>query len=144
MGALLFSIATSDLALSIDAVVFVAALLIAGVDRLAKWFPWIKPYTAWGRPVSYVALALLMWFGGARWTDESAEVKALQNQLAAKSIDLKAASSSAIMAADARNELAAKAASDEKRISDYAEALKARPNAACILTPDDFDRRVRE
>lgn len=131
-------IATSDYALAFDAVAFVVALLIASVDRLATWLPFLKPYTTLARPASYCFLALLMLFGGYRWADESAELKSLRNELAAARIDLTAAQTAAARADQARNELAARAITDEQRIADYAEALKQRPNGACLLTPDDF------
>ncbi len=139
----LWDIATSHLVLSLITLVFLAALVV-GYFPLLKWFPLIGQYVPAARLVVLLAAALLCFLIGFRVSDGRAEAKSLRLKLAATSIDLTAAHDAAKQADEARNELAARAITDESRIANYAAELKKRPNGACTLTDDDFPDRVRK
>lgn len=79
---------------------------------------------------------------GRNYERGKCEVAALQAALAAKETDLKASQEAAEAALAARAESEAAAEEDRKRISEYEDALKSRPDGACVLTDDDI-RRVR-
>ncbi|HEY0220030.1 MAG TPA: hypothetical protein VGC26_09750 [Afipia sp.] len=140
---LFWSIATSHIVLAIVGAVLLAALIV-GYFPLLKWFPILGDYVPVAKLVSLLAASLLAFLIGFRIADERAETKSLRAELAAKSIDLKAAQDAAKDADQARQQLAQQADDDQKRIADYAEQLKKRPNGACILAPDDFSGGVRK
>ena len=137
-----------DLATSPPVLIAVAALLAAalvvGYFPLLKWFPVIGQYVSVARLVSYLALALLLFLIGFRVADNRAEAAALRSKLEAAEVDRDAANQSAERLERDRQELARAAEEDQRRIATYEEALKARPNAACTLTDDDFPRRLRQ
>jgi hypothetical protein len=95
-----------------------------------------------------IALAILTaLFVGALYGSHVATAKCKAGQLAAelrnKQIDLDVASETAKEADTARSESADRAVQSEKKVAEYAKALKDRPNSACILGVDDFPERLR-
>lgn len=142
MASLFWTVATSYAALTIDGIILLIALVV-GYFPLAKYLPVVGPYAEAAKLLFAVMLFVTGVVIGHRIADETADAKSLRAQLAAKTIDLTAANDAAKQADEARNELAAQAIQDEQRIKDYADALKKRPNAACLLTPDDFTDGVR-
>lgn len=138
MNDILWTMATSSLALSIVAVVSLAALVV-GYFPLLKYFPVIGPYVAAAKLVSYIQIGLLCLLIGARIADERQEVKDLNSIVEAKTIDLNATVEAEKEASDARDQLAKQEAADQERIAGYETALKARPGN-CTLTIDDRDR----
>lgn len=141
LGDLFWNIATSMPVLGSIGLVLGAALVV-GYFPLLKWIPTIGQYVPVARLVVLLAAALLCFLIGFRVSDEREEAKSLKLKLAAASIDLTAAHDAADKADAARKESAAKATAAEKRIADYADELKKRPNAACTLVPADFARSV--
>jgi hypothetical protein len=137
-------IGTSDIALAVLAVVLVVGLLISEVDRIAVWLPWLKPFTAWGRPASYLALGLLALFSGYRVSDESAALKQAKIDLAFTRLQLDTQKQTADTAAKLRAEAEAKAEAANQKVTDYEADLAAQPqDSNCTLTDDDV-RRLRE
>lgn len=137
LGDLFWNIATSMPVLGGIGLVLGAALVV-GYFPLLKWIPTIGQYVPVARMVVLLAAALLCFLVGFRVSDEREEAKSLKLKLAAASIDLTAAHDAADKADAARKESAAKATAAEKRIADYADKLKKRPNAACTLGDGDF------
>jgi hypothetical protein len=95
-----------------------------------------------------IALAIFAsLFVGALYGSHVATAKCKAGQLAAqlhnKQIDLDVASETAKEADMARSESADRAVQSEKKVAEYAKALKDRPNSACILGVDDFPERLR-
>ncbi|WP_454626983.1 hypothetical protein [Bradyrhizobium cenepequi] len=120
-----------------------AVSLFVGYFPLLKWFPVIGQYVQVARLASIVLAALFCFLIGYRASSERCEARTLKAQLLAKQMDLEAAQEATARADKQRSELAEEARQDRERIKAYAEQLKARPNGACILTPDDFSGRVR-
>jgi len=139
-----WDVATSNLVLSIIAVIFVIAFLVAHAPTLIlKVWPTAYLYSKAAALVQVAAAALLCFLIGFRVSDERAEAKSLRSQIAAQQTDLKAANDAAKQSDAAIAELAKKAKADEETIDDYSERLRRRtPNTACILVPDDFPVRV--
>lgn len=135
---LFWDVATSDLALGIDAAVLIAAAAVGWLP-LVKYLPVIGPYVPAAR-LSAVLVALIMVFMlGFRVADERQEAANLRATIEAKNEDIEAASEAARQADAARALLAKQAEADQERIRDYEDELKKRPaNSACVLIPDDF------
>ncbi|MDB5618380.1 hypothetical protein [Tardiphaga sp.] len=140
MASMFWKIATSDYALAFDTIVFVLALLVSGVDKIATWLPWLKPYTAWGRPVSYIALGALALSIGHRLSDESAELARVKIDLAFSNLQLETQRQTADTAARLRTEAEASAATANQKVTDYEERLSKLPTA-CGCDLDDSARR---
>lgn len=131
-------IGTSDTALAILVIVFVAALLLSEVDRIAVWLPWLKPFTAWGRPVSYLALGAFCLFSGYRISDESAALRQAKIDLAFSQLQLNAQKQTAETATKLRAEAEAKVEQANQKVSDYEARLAQRPASVdCDLDGDD-------
>ena len=137
MGDLFWDIATSYLALAIDGVVLIAALVV-GYFPLLKYLPAIGPYVPAAKLVSFLMAGLMCFLIGFRVSDDRAEAKTLRSEIAARTIDLNAAQDAARQADEARAQLAEQTKQDQERIADYEKALKARPDAACALNDDDL------
>lgn len=120
-----------------------AVALFVGYFPLLKWFPVIGQYVQVARLASIVLAASFCFLVGYRASSERCEARTLKAQLEAKQMDLEAAQEATERANKQRSELAEQARQDRERIKAYAEQLKARPNGACILTPDDFSGGVR-
>jgi hypothetical protein len=71
-----------------------------------------------------------------------AEIAQKDDVIASKNFDLNLALEAAETAQKQRDEAAQRAKDAQDEINDYAQRLKARPNAACLLTPDDFTGSV--
>lgn len=137
-----WTVATSDVALLIDGLLLLAALIV-GFAPLVRFIPVVGPYVPLARFVAFAVAAVLFFMAGFRISDERADARSLREQLAAKSRDLDAAQSAAAAAANATRELNEQAKADQERIAAYAEALKSRPQGGCILDYSDFDGGVR-
>lgn len=138
---ILWDIATSWPVLGAIVAVF-AASLVVGYFPLLKWFPVVGQYVPVARLVVLLSAALLCFLVGFRVSDDRAEAKSLRLQLEAKQVDIDAANDAARKADAARADLAERAQISEKKVEDYAEQLKRRPNSSCTLTPDDFPAGV--
>ncbi|WP_245476817.1 hypothetical protein [Bradyrhizobium sp. Leo170] len=72
------------------------------------------------------------------------QIAAKDGVIANKNFDLHLALEAAETASKQRDEAAQRVKEAQDEIDDYANRLKARPNVACLLTPDDFVSRVRD
>jgi hypothetical protein len=139
MADLFWSVATSDVALSIVGVVLVAAL-VAGHLPLIGRIPAVAPYVVAARLSAYPALALLAFLIGVRITDERADLKQAQRDLAFSQLQLDAQKQAADTAAKLRADAEVKAEQANQKVSDYEERLAKQPAGdGCNL--DDADVR---
>ncbi|BAR59162.1 hypothetical protein NK6_6007 [Bradyrhizobium diazoefficiens] len=111
----------------------------------------MRPYAKTAKLVFIIALTALVFLLGFRTADNRAESKILRDQIAARDDVIARQKSSLNTALDAaetaskqRDEAAQRALEAQDEIDDYERRLKARPNAACLLTPDDFPDRVQD
>ncbi|WLA63902.1 hypothetical protein [Bradyrhizobium diazoefficiens] len=144
----LWAAAASEIALSALGLLIVVA---AGVGYLPIVSTLLGGYAKTAKLVLIVALAALVFLLGFRTADNRAEAKILRDQtsarddvIASKNRDLRLALDAAETASKQRDEAAQRAKDAQDEIDEYAERLKARPNAACLLTPDDFADRVQD
>lgn len=144
----LWAAATSEIALS-------ALGLLIVVAAVAGYLPIVSTllggYAKTAKLVFIVALAALVFLLGFRTADNRAEANILRDQISArddviasKNRDLRLALDTAETASKQRDEAARRAKDAQDEIDEYAERLRARPNAACLLTPDDFADRVQD
>ncbi|WP_458760564.1 hypothetical protein ACSVBT_07155 [Afipia sp. TerB] len=139
MSDLIWSLATSYLALGIIGAVALAALIVGHVP-LAKYLPVVGPYVVLARFVSYLALMLLCFLIGTRLADERAETKRLKTDLAFTRLQLEAQKSSAETAAKLRAQAEQQAATLEQKVSEYEDRLAKSPaGCGCNLDADDVD-----
>jgi ABC-type transport system involved in cytochrome bd biosynthesis fused ATPase/permease subunit len=131
----------------------VAGLIV--IALLVGHFPVLSKLTALQQSVIpaklavYVFVFLLAFLLGFRTADRRAEAKALRAEIAqkneviaAKDLDLHLALEAAEAAQKQRDEAALRAKTVQDEMDDYAQRLKARPNASCVLIPDDFPGSV--
>lgn len=142
----LWATATSEIALSALGLLIVVAAVVGYLPVVSTL---LGGYAKTAKLVFIVALATLVFLLGFRTADRRAEAKALRDQIAQrdevianKNFDLHLALEAAETASKQRDESAQRAKEAQDEINDYAERLKARPNSACLLTPDDFADRV--
>ncbi len=149
MNGFLWTLATSDVSLAALGLLILAAAIVG-------YFPVVSSIAALKGYVTAARFALLLFVGvaafliGFRVADDRAEAAALREKIASaegvirmKNAEIRITQQMAEQA-DAERKAAAQRAQDaQDEINDYAERLKARPNAACLLTTDDFTRGVR-
>lgn len=132
-----WTLATSYLALSIVAVVLVAALVV-GYFPLLKWVPVIGPYVRVAQLVAFLTFGLLCALLDRQSAGSRAEIARLRvdlafsemqlsNQLAAAAVKAKLADASAAAAVDA-----------QMKANNYETRLAARPVGDCGLDDDDI------
>ncbi|MEY9128355.1 hypothetical protein [Bradyrhizobium yuanmingense] len=144
----LWAAATSEIALSALGLLIVVAALVGYLPIVSTL---LGGYAKTAKLVFIVALAALVFLLGFRTADNRAEAKILRDQISArddviasKNRDLRLALDTAETASKQRDEAARRAKDAQDEIDEYAERLRARPNAACLLTPDDFADRVQD
>ncbi|WP_316205981.1 hypothetical protein [Bradyrhizobium sp. SZCCHNR3058] len=144
IGDLLWQIATSDGMLLLIAGLIVIAMLVGHFPVLSKLSA-LQQYVIPAKLAVYLFLALFAFLIGFRTADRRAEAKALRAELAQKDgvialkdFDLHLALEAAETAQKQRSEAAQRAKDAQDETNEYAQRLKARPSAACLLTPDDF------
>lgn len=124
--------------------ILLLASLVVGWFPLIKWFPVVGDYA---RTAQLAALLLCVAIGGIagyRYSARQATIKSLQSKLDAAKLDLSLSEDAAADAHRQNIELQIKDQDNAQRIKEYENSLKARPNANCTLTPDDFAGRVRK
>lgn len=136
IAGLFWHIATSDMALAIVGVIFVAALAVAHLP-FVKLLPSVAPYVLLAGLVSYLALADLALCIGYRVSDESAEMHRLKFELAWHQNELEQQKATAEDAERIAKEKSAEADELKARVSDYETTLAKQPIGACAL--DDAD-----
>ncbi|ABE63157.1 hypothetical protein Nham_2365 [Nitrobacter hamburgensis X14] len=137
MAPLFWSIATSDIALWIDAVILAAALIV-GYAPLLKWFPVIGPYVRVAKLVAFLVFGILSAAVSHRLTDESAELARVKIDLAFSQLQLDTQKQAAETAAKLRAEAEAKAEQANQKVTDYEERLAKQPaDHGCNLDSDD-------
>lgn len=139
MADLIWSLATSYLALGIIGAVALAALIVGHVP-LARLLPVIGPYVVLARFVSYLALMLLCFLIGTRLADERAETKRLKTDLAYARLQIEAQKASADTAAHLRAKAEQQAATLEQKVSEYEDRLAKSPaGCGCEFDADDVN-----
>lgn len=143
----LWAAATSEIALSALGLLIVVAAIVGYLPIVSTL---LGGYAKTAKLVFILALTALVFLLGFRTADNRAEAKILRDQIAArdgvianKNFDLHLALEAAETASKQRDEAAQRAKEAQDEIDDYEQRLKARPNAACLLTPDDFTDRVQ-
>jgi len=139
MASLFWTIATSDLALWIDAVVLVTVMIV-GFVPLIKWLPVIGPYVPLARLVAFIVVAAMSLCIGHRLADESAELARVKIDLAFSQLQIETQLQTAETAARLRAEAEADAATANQKVTDYEERLSKLP-ATCGCNLDDDDVR---
>ena len=139
MASLFWSIATSDWALWLDAVVLVAALIV-GYAPLVKWLPVIGPYVRVAKLVAFLVFGLLCAMVSHRLADESAELARVKIDLAFSQLQLNTQRQTADVAAKLRADAEANAATANEKVTDYEKWLSKLP-ATCGCAFDDDDVR---
>ncbi|MBR0867314.1 hypothetical protein [Bradyrhizobium diazoefficiens] len=144
----LWAAATSEMALSALGLLIFAAGLVGYLPIVSTL---LGGYAKTAKLVFIIALTALVFLLGFRTADNRAESKILRDQIAARDDVIARQKSSLNTALDAaetaskqRDEAAQRALEAQDEIDDYERRLKARPNAACLLTPDDFPDRVQD
>lgn len=133
---LFWSMATSTTALSIVAVILIAALIVSHLP-LMKMIPAAAPYVILAGFVSYMALADLALCVGFRMSDERAETKRLRIDLAFRETELQQQKATAEDAERIAKEKSAEADELKTKVDDYEATLSKQPVGACAL--DDAD-----
>ncbi len=143
----LWAAATSEIALSALGLLIVVAAIGGYVPIVSTL---LGGYARTAKLVFIIGLTALVFLLGVRTADNRADAKILRDQVAArdgviasKNFDLHLALEAAETASKQRDEAAQRAKVAQDEIDDYEQRLKARPNAACLLTPDDFADRVQ-
>lgn len=143
----LWAAATSEIALSAMGLLIVVAAIVGYLPIVSTL---LGGYAKTAKLVFILALTALVFLLGFRTADNRAEAKILRDQIAArdgviasKNFDLHLVLEAAETASKQRDEAAQRAKEAQDEIDDYEQRLKARPNAACLLTPDDFADRVQ-
>lgn len=143
MSETFWSIATSDVALTIVAVIMAAAFVISHLP-VVRDLPAVKPYAIAAGVIAYLALADLALCIGYRIADEQAETARLKTELAWNKGQLKQQKATADDAERIAQEKAAEAEELKGKVSDYEKALEAtaaaNPQSACALSDDDVAR----
>ncbi|MBP1296607.1 hypothetical protein [Bradyrhizobium elkanii] len=143
MTEMFWTVATSTTALSIVAVIMVAAGVVAHFPFI-KRIPVLAPYVVFAGFISYLALADLALCIGYRIADEHAETMRLQGDLARSNRQLAEQKATAKDAERIANEKAAEANELKGKVADYEKALEAaaaaNPQSACALSDDDVAR----
>jgi apolipoprotein N-acyltransferase len=118
---------------------------VAGVVALFVFFPVAAAAffsSTIGRIVIVVALVFLAFLGGRQTGTNAAmrkcEAAALRLKLQAAERDKKAAETAARDTEQALGESRERLKATEEKVDEYADALKKRPDAACLLTDDDI------
>lgn len=144
----LWAAATSEIALSALGLLIVAAGLVGYLPIVSTL---LGGYAKTAKLVSTIALTAIVFLLGFRTADNRAESKILRDQIAARDDVIARQKSSLNIALDAaetaskqRDEAAQRALEAQDETDDYERRLKARPNAACLLTPDDFLSGVQD
>ncbi|WP_445215884.1 hypothetical protein ACKWRH_26305 [Bradyrhizobium sp. Pa8] len=144
----LWAAATSEIALSALGLLIVVAAVVGYLPIVSTL---LGGYAKTAKLVFIVALATLVFLLGFRTADNRTDAKILRDQIAARDDVIARQKSSLDLALDAaetaskqRDEAAQRALEAQDEIDDYEKRLKARPNAACLLTPDDFTDRVQD
>jgi hypothetical protein len=148
LGDAFWPLATSDVVVFTLAGLILACVVVAHFPVISK-LPMIAPYAATATVFVYVFLAAQAFLVGYRFADERAQVAKLRSDVALANRIIESKNKSLNIALDAvetmqtqRDEAAQRAKEAQDEVDDYAERLKTRPNAACLLTPDDFPRSV--
>lgn len=143
MSTMFWDVATSDLALTITAIVMVAAFVVSHMP-VVRDLPAVKPYAIAAGIVAYLALAWLSLCVGYRISDDHAETARLKTELAWNANQLKQQKATADDAERIAQEKAAEAEELKGKVSDYEKALEAaaaaNPQSACALSDDDVAR----
>ncbi|ABE64048.1 hypothetical protein Nham_3316 [Nitrobacter hamburgensis X14] len=136
---LFWSVATSYAVLSIVGIVLAAALVVGHLPLIGR-IPAVAPYVVAARLLAYPMLALLAFLIGVRITDERADLKQAQRDLAFSQLQLDAQKQSTEAAQRLRAEAEAKADQANQKVSDYEKRLAKQPAGdGCNL--DDADVR---
>lgn len=138
----LWAAATSEIALSALGLLIVVAGVVGYLPIVSTL---LGGYAKTAKLVFIVGLAALVFLLGFRTADNRAEAKILRDQIASRDdviarqkSSLNQALEAAETASKQRDEAAQRAKDAQDEIDDYEQRLKARPNGACLLTPDDF------
>lgn len=129
-----WKVATSNLALGIDALLFVVAFVVGHVP-LGKYLPVIGPYVPVARLASTLLALLMVFMLGFRISDERDAAKNLRAELAVKQADLDNAVKSAADATKRATEIEKVTNDRHQEDLAYIESLQNVP--ACLL--DDAD-----
>ena len=137
MGALFWSIVTSDLAFWIGGIVLLVSAVV-GWFPLLKWFPVLGSYVPLARAVFVIMLFAVGVCLGHRMADETAALKQARQDLVFQRLQLDAQKQSAETAARLRAEAEASAETANQKVKDYEERLAKLPETCgCGLTDDD-------
>ncbi|KRR21723.1 hypothetical protein [Bradyrhizobium retamae] len=147
----LWDIAISDVVLT-SIGMFALCAAVVGYIPFGSLIPVVGGYVRAARALFILSLTILVFLLGFRTADRRAEAAELRakmeikdNVIATQKIDLAFSAQAAEEAADERKAAAERAKADQDRIANYAKQLEARGgNAACLLTDDDFPRRLRD
>lgn len=137
MSDLFWLVATSNLALTIDAVILIAAAVV-GYFPLARLVPVLGAYVEAAKLVFAIILFVTGVAIGHRLADESAELKQVKADLALTRLQLEAQKESAETAAKLRADAEAKADQANQKVQDY-EAKLAKQPQGCGCDLDDND-----
>jgi hypothetical protein len=131
-----WNVATSTLALELDAVLLLAALIVGHVP-FGKYMPVIGPYVPVARLCALLLALSMCFLLGFRVSNERDVAKNLRAELAAKQADLDIAAKSAADATKRATEI--EKASNDRHQEDlaYIESLQNVP--ACLLDDPDID-----
>lgn len=139
MADLFWSAATSYAVLSIIGTALVAAFVIGHLPLIGR-IPVIGPYAVAARGAAYPLLALLAFLIGVRITDERANLKQAQRDLAFAQLQLDAQKHTTEAAERLRMVAETKAAKANQKVTEYEERLAQQPAGdGCNL--DDADVR---
>lgn len=139
MTDLIWSLATSYLALGIIGIVLLAALVV-GYFPLAKYLPVIGPYVEAAKLIAFLLFGLLMFLVATRLTDERAEVKRLKTDLAFTQLQLNTQKQTAEQAQKLRELAEQQAAEANQKVTDYEDRLAKSPSGCgCSFDDDDVN-----
>jgi hypothetical protein len=139
MTDLIWSLATSYLALGIIGIVLLAALVV-GYFPLAKYLPVIGPYVEAAKLIAFLLFGLLCSLIATRLTDERAEVKRLKTDLAFTQLQLSTQKQTAEQAQKLRELAEQQAAEANQKVTDYEDRLAKSPSGCgCSFDDDDVN-----
>jgi len=139
MTDLIWSLATSYLALSIIGIVLLAALIV-GYFPLASYLPVIGPYVRVAKLIAFLLFGVLSFLIATRLSDERAEVKRLKTDLAFTKLQLDTQKQTAEQAQKLRDEAEKQAAEANQKVTDYEDRLAKSPSGCgCSFDDDDVN-----
>jgi reverse gyrase len=140
IATLFWQIATSNLLLTIIALVALAAFVVAHIPLIGRLVPAIEPYIMAAGLVSVVSAAVLCFLIGYRVSDERQAMLHLQAEIQWKDNELEQQKATAEDAERLKKKAEDDAREAKGKLNEFRDKYGDKPEAVCAFTPDDLER----